>query len=326
MHILNAIFDNIYVLYISDDEIFSIRRILEEKNITAEYFRGCNGYLLDPKNITNMNILKKGEYGHLNSFTMIIENAQMKKYKNILILEPDIYFCENFEHKCSTWLIPLLKMNNKLIYLGATQYKYYNEYTWPNINLNLNSGIYNPYRTLGTFAVSINCSVYDELLMLIKTYSKPTDVLFTQMQEKYQKESFVIYPNLICCNVVKSSTKNKINGRDQISFMKNVRWDLIKYNFVNYFEYNLDPNMHTITFNVNSKYNDFSIKIIDIDNTELYCVIANKNKHRQKYNNRYTNFIVAQIVNKGKINICATNIFFNSIYILPDKSKVLSLN
>ena len=107
MHYLNTYFDNIYLLYIDDNELNNIKPKLEKKGIIVEYFKGFNGHLEKEKydlylnNFNNnpvyeMKPLNCGSFGHIMSFINILKDARENNYVKILILEPDIYFCEQF--------------------------------------------------------------------------------------------------------------------------------------------------------------------------------------------------------------------------------------
>lgn len=258
------------MLYIKEEEFYSIAKVLQNHNIVTEFFKGYNGYTIsddDPK--YENTLLKKGELGHINSFIQIITDAQKHNYKKILILEPDVYFCENFNVKLLESID--LFTSYKLLYLGATQNYYYGESTWTKIGNPIKS--YNAYNTLGTFAVAIVNSIYQEILDLLNTFDKPTDVLFTNIQNKYKAECIVIYPNLICCNVIKSSTKNVSYFKNQVEFMKDVRWNIYKYDFINYYEITVSPGIYELIFKINSLLLDYELnfftefpKITNINN------------------------------------------------------------
>lgn len=319
---MNTFFDNIYLLYINEKELYNSKKYLEKTNINVEYFLGFNGHTY-PYNIPNN--LKKGEFGHLNSFINILEDAKTKNYQNILILESDIYFCKNFNYMINKHENNLV--NNKLVYLGGTQYKYYSEYTWDKIIFK--EGYYRPYKTLGTFAVGINHSIFQELINLLKTYSKPTDVLFVEIQKKYFNESKVLYPNLICCNVTSSQTK--INKTDiQVKYMNNLRWNLIDYAFINHYKLILNSGIYELKFNINSKLLNYLIS----EENEIFPVINNINMLNSIYNqsinrkrDQYNLFkIYINLNDETELYLKTENIFLNNIEINKiNSSKLLKI-
>lgn len=310
MHILNNIFDNIYILYINDEEIYSIKKIISCTNLVIEYFKGYNGY-----NDANSNLyLKKGEIGHLKSIILILKDAIKNNYKNILILEPDIYFCENFSNIMSSYSFS----NFKLLYLGATQNKFYNELTWPNIEIK--SNYYRAYKTLGTFAIGINISIYEEIITLLQNFNKPTDVALTEIQNKYEK-CYVIYPNIICCNVIKSTT-NLSTLRNQISFSNDVKWSR-SYIYTNYYKKELKAGLYKITMLINSKLMDYEIYFNNnfppITNTNNIINTLNVNR---KYHN--PNLLIIYINVNNNLEFTTKNIFLQNI--TYENVKFMSLN
>lgn len=325
MHIINTLFNNIYVLYITDSEVYSVKKNIQHKNISVEYFLGFDGSKSVPPNN-----IKKGEFGHLNSFINILNDAKRKNYDKILILESDVYFCKNFEEELNK--IPL---DYNLLYLGCTQNKYYSQSTWPTIDKIKIPGQYSAYKTLGTFAVAIHSNIFDELIVLLSGFSAPTDVLFTRIQEKYK--SIVIYPNLISCNVIKSSTKGGESFRDQVKFMKLVRWNLRDMEFINNYKLNFyKENLYEkssllyfqVSFTVNSKLPNYYIKFSNNEYPVITDISILKNiftVNRRKYlnlDNKYKIIVSAKDINN--IDIIGVNIFLQDISIsVVDKSKIL---
>jgi GR25 family glycosyltransferase involved in LPS biosynthesis len=308
MENLNKLVDNIYILYIKDAEIVNINETLDT-NVHIEYFKGFDGTALTNADIPNK--LRKGEYGHINSFILILEDAIKKKYNKILILEPDVYFSSNMEK-----LEPFLLLEYKLLYLGATQYKYYSEYTWPKINI-LN-GYYNAYKTLGTFAISISSSIFQELIDVFKTFKSPTDVMLTDIQSKYNNQCYVVYPNLICCNVIGSTTNPK-TSRNQVKFMELTKWIMGKYNFVNVYKYAVKEGLYEVTFIINSKLSKHSICLggeLLIDDLSVIIKSDVKTGYRQIANNRKDNCSAYKIYfmcSGNNLHIKTENMFINSI-------------
>lgn len=243
---MNNLFDHIYVLYINKTELYNITKKLSYYNINFEPFLGVNG-----KNIRNPTNLSSGAYGHSQSFILIIKDAIKNNYKNILILEPDIYLS-------STPLpTPLSLPPYKLLYLGASQDKFYNENTWESITL---APFYHAYKTLGTFALAIDQTIYQEVINAID-FKTPTDVCLTNLQETYKSDCYVIYPNIICCDTVKSTTSTRppIN---QLESMKKYKWTL-KYDIINWYSFEVRRLVkNNLIIKINSFMDNYKI-IID---------------------------------------------------------------
>ena len=285
MHLLNKYFDNIYVLYIYQREIDKIKPKLLKHNVEVQYYEGYNGIvdntgynkykhmcLSRKKNEHKYKIrlLTPGAYGHIKSFINILTDAINKKYKKILILEPDIYFCMDFEDKCEKYL----KMDYKILYLGAYQYKFFAVPTWKKIEKNninmISDGYYHPYNTLGTFGIAMDSSIFNEYKNLLSNMNMSSDTYMTLLQQKYYHDSYVCYPNLICCDLTRSSTTK---SRKQIDNMSKLRWNIIPYELIDtyviktvYKHKDVLPNTkYIITLSINSIISkNFSITIENI--------------------------------------------------------------
>lgn len=229
-HILNLHFDNIYVLYISLYELERIKYKLEKINLNAQYFRGANGkselasqfndYINEHTLLKSKSYMKTaGAFGHVHSMINILADAIRKKYKKILILEPDIYFSHNFNEL----IVKYLNLDYKLLYLGASQ----NDWTKITKSENeLNSSyVYNAISTCGTFAIGIDNSIFNEYMEILKKKDKPSDTCLYPIQLKYINKCLVTYPNLISCDVTKSTTVCR--WRSQSELINKFRWTRI---------------------------------------------------------------------------------------------------
>src|SRR3989304_6407530 len=182
---LNSCFDNIYVLYINSTEKYRIEQKLMKHAIVAEYFLGVDGknekdkyanYLAYYKTLdqTIYKELTVGQFGHTCSFIEILKDGIKKGYKKILILEADVYFADNFKN-----LKKYTELDYKLLYLGCSQNKYYAEDTWITVQKNnkdiIKNGYYKAYKTLGTFALAIDKSMFEPYLRLLQKFMYTSD-------------------------------------------------------------------------------------------------------------------------------------------------------
>lgn len=289
-HILNNHFDNIYVLYIDNDELNKITPKLKKRNITVQLFEGVNGYkMMDRynsyvknynniiKNDPNIKLLNNGSFGHILSFINILKDARTKNYKKILILEPDIYFSNDFDKQCAKYLT----MDYNILYFGASQNMYYREETWEHIDKNyqneLKKGYYYAYNTLGTFAISINSVMFNDCIDSLIKMEAPTDVSFIKLQNKYKQKCIVCYPNIVCCDLTHSKTSVTKN---QVGSMDKLRWS-IKYNFEDDVTVKTEIDCwYEISMDINSYLPNFTIKIMDNSNKQIFPEISNSsNKH-----------------------------------------------
>jgi GR25 family glycosyltransferase involved in LPS biosynthesis len=277
---LNSFFDNIYVLYIDNDEVVKITPKLKKYNIQVEMFKGVNGYTsphynlyansFSQKNNPDAKFLNQGSYGHIMSFINILKDARTKKYKKILILEPDVYFCEGFNEKC----VKYLNSPYSMLYLGASQNKYYTETTWDYIDTkcakDMAKGIYSAYNTLGTFAIALDSCVFNDCIDVLLKLDAPTDVSFIKLHKKHNAQ--VAYPNLICCDLTHSKTSL---SKNQLEFMEKLRWNL-KYDFVDELVLKTETNSwYEIELLINSNLPIFSINFYDNSRRSVFPEITN---------------------------------------------------
>lgn len=333
-HILNEYFDNIFVLFINDMEFQNIKYKLDKKNLFCEYFKGVNGYLdkgylnylnkYHEKQLINPQIKKltKGSYGHICSFIKIINQSIENKYKKILILEPDIYFSSNFDTECHKYL----DFDYKLLYFGASQNKFYSENTWEFIDNNYNKlfefGFYYCYKTLGTFALAIDQSIFNEYLLLLLEMEKTSDVCLTFLQNKYKNNCFVSYPNLICSDIIQTKTsENRISNNIQTKEIIKLRW-FNNYDFINNYilkiDYKNNDNDHwiLITLEINSFYENL-YKLAFVDKYGLLIYPEIRQLKLIKFISKIINKNIIKIhLNKKEnesIYLQTSNIFINSI-------------
>jgi GR25 family glycosyltransferase involved in LPS biosynthesis len=327
-HILNNYFDNIYVLYIDNDELNKITPKLQKRSIKVQFFEGVNGYKITEryslyvKNFNTVNklnpnakLLNCGSYGHILSFINILKDARTKNYKKILILEPDIYFSEDFDKQC----IKYLSMDYNMLYFGASQNMYYREETWDIIEKSsineLKKGYYFAHNTLGTFALAINSTMYNDCIDALIKMEAPTDVSFIKLQTKYKNKCIVCYPNIICCDLTHSKTSTT---KHQIDSMKNLRWN-IKYDFEDDYNFKTENNCwYEIEIDVNSYFGNFTIKIFDNLKKIIFPELNNISFKHFYVNKKITIYYVS------KSN--TTTIKLNNIFVDDIKIKKINRN
>jgi len=260
-----------------ENELVNITHKLNHYGIKFEPFKGTIGI---NNELHKKYKLTPGSFGHVCSFISILQDAIKNNYETILVLEPDIYFCTNFDK----YFAPIKDF--KLYYLGGSQYKFYKEETWPQINILDN--YYHPYKTLGTFALGMHKSIYQEIIDNLLKYEEPTDVALIKLQDKYNKECYVAYPNVICCDTVNSTTSKRPIIISQLATMKNYRWTR-QYDIFN-------------VYNINTS----GSKILEIDiNGQIgeYKIVINGKIMRPLIKN-----------NKMRINVCGLDSVFVEVY------------
>ena len=306
--ILNNYYDNIYIPYISNKELANIKWKIDEINLKVQYFKGFNGslfkdydkFLANQKQKKNIDpstiLLTKGQYGHITTFINIFKDAIKNNYKKILILEPDIYFAVQIEDIYKKYI----DLDYKMLYLGASQNQYYTEKTWNNVYL-ISNYYYNAYKTLGTFAVAFDHTIFQETINLLSHYKVPTDVALFELQKKYNNV-FVCYPNIICCNVINSTTNGQRNNKIiQTIRMHDCKWILdydTREKIIIVPNNKLNINSMKLNLYVNSKLNNYNIDV------SCNHIIENKN------NIIIINILLDKNIN-GNIIVILNNIFID---------------
>ena len=126
---INYYFDKIYIINLErrKDRYKKTNDLLNKFNIKAEFIKAYDGikneneYLMDVKN----NIINIGGYGRIQSLLMIIQDMRKNKYKNILILEDDIYILKNFVNEMEKIMKNIIIKNKECIsYSIIDDYEY----------------------------------------------------------------------------------------------------------------------------------------------------------------------------------------------------------
>lgn len=255
---LHDLFSQIYCLYINKRELCNIKSKLDQKHIQANYFKGINGKktLQDKYKMYGKQIHSIGAFGHIHSFMAILNDAIANNYETILILESDIYFDIDFDEKINK--LP----QYKLLYLGCSQHN------WNDVTINDN--YYYANKTCGTFAIALHKSILKEYLNLLEEFTYPSDTCLFKLQEKYYGECFVIYPNIIICNVTHSLTDKP---RSQLEIIQKFKW----HTNYDYWDLILCDSLKGIT--IIEKFQDCKLLIIE-DNIDI---INQKVFHKQHY-------------------------------------------
>lgn len=218
----NDVFDQIYVLNLDrePEKYDTISKKLQKLNINSTRFSGVDGKNLDfdESSFVQGRGLLENKYalGCAKSHIELVRHAQKNGYKKILILEDDAIFSKNFMpmfqniKKLKSW---------KILYLGASQHD------WSNIEYL--EHFYLAKKSAGTFAYALDCSVYNDIL---KEHNDDYTIDFnlSAIQEKYNTESFVFYPNIVISNVEKSSIREK---RDQHNHGLDMKWNITDYEY-----------------------------------------------------------------------------------------------
>lgn len=232
--ILNEYFDQIYCINL-DSKPARWKRVntrFQENELCVHRFSAADGYsenLLQEYAVIRERLNKEEKIqpfylqnsralGCLISNIQIIEDAKRKGHQRILLFDDDVVFHRNFKSLIEK-IISLPQW--KLLYLGCSQHR------WDGIEPR-NTFSYEARHTHGTFAIGIDCSVFDDILELYSKKEKNCDVYLMDIQSKFPHECLVFFPNLVIADVRASLIRG---GRHQNSHAEGVRWHLMDYKF-----------------------------------------------------------------------------------------------
>lgn len=231
--LVNNVFDNIYCLNLEErkDRWNRVLNQFLELNINVQRWNAISGNqisddLLQDYNPNGINgekaseigvVENKNAIGCLLSHIEIIKDAKLKGYKKILIFEDDVIIDKSINLKIKE----SLKINWKLLYLGASQFD------WKGIETI--NGFYKSHKTLGTFAYAVDETIYDEIIEAFENNKKSIDNLLTLIQEKYNKECYTFSPNIVISDVEDSNIRK---SNEMIEYSKKVKWDIESFNKV----------------------------------------------------------------------------------------------
>jgi len=216
MNSLNDFFEKIYCINLDTriDKWNECEIEFKKLNIEVERFSAING---NPLFKEGMN-LNAGNYGLVLTNQEIMIEVALKNYKNVLILEDDVMFINNF-YSYFFDKIKSLPEDWDLLYLGGNNHFHQGKFKLITGDPNMVVHKYN-YRQLNhelckttwtqtTHAISINNKAYGAVLDYIrKNYNKPIDDIFRIMQQSgYNAYTFL--PSLALQRPSMSDIENK---------------------------------------------------------------------------------------------------------------------
>lgn len=195
MSILNNYFDKIYYLNLDrrPDRNQDCIDELSKCGIVAERFSATDAKELN----------LKPWMGCLLSNLEIIKTAKSKGFKNILILEDDVIFNDEFDTLFNSY-INQIPDNWDMLYLSGN----HNEHSGYQIN-KISENIIKCFITYSTHSFAVNSTVYD-LIINYLTYNqtKPVDVLYTEIQRMCN--AYSLSPGLTTQRVGFSDIENAV--------------------------------------------------------------------------------------------------------------------
>ena len=197
--------DNIFIINLSRrlDRKEQMEKKLNDANITTyEFIEAFDGQESDikykfqknKKNPLN-NIITSGHFACLLSHIKAIHLAKSRNYSNIMILEDDVYFCDNFISKLSNLMVPDFDM----IYLGGIISKK---------KLFLSDWAFcKEYKIMGAYGYILSKSLYDDVLSKLEKLLEYVDLLYIkEIQPNYK---VILLNDFIKTDLSSSDTSHK---------------------------------------------------------------------------------------------------------------------
>jgi GR25 family glycosyltransferase involved in LPS biosynthesis len=309
----NILYEHIFVINLKKD--------IERKTLIQEEFKKLNitKYeileAIDGNESKNDEYLKiknkiktKGHYGCLLSHKKAILLSKVRKYNNVIILEDDIYFINNFFSILKNLKVPSYDM----IYFGGITKQI-------KIFLNNFSFIYN-YVVMGAYSYVLNSKMYDIVLNLIEKETNYIDYIFVDNLQKNKNINILLLNDIIYTNTLTTNTSEKNDY-----FYVDINKLFIKYNieekkisFGNINEYNLE---HYYLIGQENNLIDFFIrqKINICNMKQLKNIKNNYNLIILDFFN-FENIDIDYLIDNFDYNIIITNYYWLSNTLIKNKN------
>lgn len=154
---------------------------------------------IDGNNIPNQTKLLNGELGVLETHIKLIEKCKNDKLNNVLIMEDDVYFTNEFNNLDS--LMSFVPEDWDLLFLGGN-------HIYGKPPLKINEKIIKTNHTVALHCVAIKNTMFDVILEILQKKSKQVDSYYADLQKGFN--SYCFYPNLAKQSIDYSDIQNKV--------------------------------------------------------------------------------------------------------------------
>lgn len=172
------------------------RELLSGVGIFVERWPACDGgsrFVTEAHTAIGTQYIKRvGALGCLMSHHALILHAKHAGYKRIAVFEDDVLPALDFDYDKISQLPPW-----QFVYLGATQWDW---------DVEIKNGYYHPHRTLGTWAMMIDCSLYDAILTAYEQLNLTADMALSTILTDHPK-AFVLSPGLFISDLTISDIR-----------------------------------------------------------------------------------------------------------------------
>lgn len=185
---LNLFFDKIYVINLKKrkDRLKQVTEELNKHNIDFQIFQGVEGNPGIPLKNDHPLKNKPGHVGCVLSHVAILKEAKKLNLKNVLILEDDVIFYENY---LSNFKLALTVLPNdwEMLYLSGNTEE---------IKLkHISENVYRCFGTFTTHAYAIKSELFDEIIQGQSKLDHPVDVFYNKLILPKRK-GYIIRPYL----------------------------------------------------------------------------------------------------------------------------------
>jgi GR25 family glycosyltransferase involved in LPS biosynthesis len=247
------------------------------KSMYNTYLNNYTDYKKHNPSYNKLPINSCGAYGILLTYKKICNLLTLNNSSNIMILEDDIMFHNDFLNKLQSNIHHL--NTNSILYLGANQSRFHADM----IN-QMQDGYYNIsniryFWTYGAYGVILKPIMFNHIRMQLQNMVSPLltniDMLIWYiLQENNKLTGLVIYPNLIIPQVEES---DNMGHRNIIELAKDKMWNLDEYKYVHLTSYFKDIYASVTSGKISLRASSKQISQ-SLDNVSISRIIENGNK------------------------------------------------
>jgi GR25 family glycosyltransferase involved in LPS biosynthesis len=198
--ILNDIADSIYVINLKNRTDRKEHIVNQLKNIE------CTDYILfegvDGRTIENPTRLSSGMFGLINTYFNMYDDWKKSPKNNILIIEDDCIFVDNFNEKLNEYMEYVPK-DWDMLYFGANHNYHIGRQT-----KTINEKCIKLNNSFSAHCVILKSYVFEELILSLRQLNIENDVMMSNLQRKYNAYSSI--PGLTSQIVSFSDIQNSV--------------------------------------------------------------------------------------------------------------------
>jgi len=178
MHMLNTLFDKIYIINL---ERRPERWALAEQELKRWGIAACRVAAVDGNTLKDAGYrLALGAVGLIKTNINILQHAKANGYKRILILEDDVVFSQEI-NKIGEYLAAV-PADYDMLYFSGNHNDHVVGVMPPHV---INDKVLRVHETYSTHCVAMQEHMFDVIINAIQPCHKPLDVYYTELQKKH---------------------------------------------------------------------------------------------------------------------------------------------